>query len=239
MNRGRPTLEQSGLLPAHRKFIKHVLNGRPVTHASQLAGFGRQTGYDLMKNPAIQNELARQMEKVGITDNYLAKKIKQGLNARTAPQKDGGTRYDDQFVRKQWADIAIRVKGGYAPEKIQTEHKIIQLVIDGNMVKALKDSKALSKKEIEELEAIDHEEIIDAEFTEECESDGGPAGSPEEAEGGPSPGEGDGSVGEVSCEACEEGGGEEGTGDEDGDRPVEEARGQEVSGQNQQAGGSD
>jgi hypothetical protein len=204
----RPTLEESGLMPAHRKFIKHLLNGQNISNSSQLAGFGRQTGYGLMKNPAIKNELARQMEKAGITDQYLAKKIKQGLNAKTAPQKDGGTRYDDQFVRKQWADLAIKVKGGYAPEKIETEHKIIQLVIDGNMLQALKDSKAISRDELKELERMEDTEIIDAEIS------AIPGG---EREVGPED-EGDGGAEQVSGE-------EVGSGDaEDGGRePAKEA----------------
>ena len=171
---------QTGLMPAHRTFIKHLLSGKPINRAGTLAGFGHQTGYDLMKNPAIQNELARQMEKAGITDQYLAKKVKQGLNARTVPQKDGGTRYDDQFVRRQWADLAIKVKGGYAPEKIESEHKVIQIVIDSNMLGALKDARAISDVELVDIQALEHtpiepeneEEIIDVNVDEATGIDG-------------------------------------------------------------------
>jgi len=174
----RPTLTETGLMPSHKTFIKHLLSGKPINQSSRLAGFGNQTGYGLMKNPAIQNELARQMEAAGISDKYLARKIKSGLNARTVPQKENGQRYDDQFVRKQWCDLAIKVKGGYAPEKIEAEHKVIQIVIDGNMLNALKDAKALSDSDLKEMETMEHtpiedeQEILDAEITETVDNAG-------------------------------------------------------------------
>lgn len=190
---GRPSLAKTGLAPKHYQFIGGLLSGKSIKDASLNAGFGQASGYDLMKNPAIRNELQRQMEVAGIDDKYLALKIKQGLNARTVPQKDGGKRYDDQFVRKQWADLAIKVKGGYAPEKIESEVKVIQLVIDGNMIQALKDSRAVSNEELASLEHAPIQtdgEIIDAEI-EECEPNPGAVGCSEEDEGEESPGEGE------------------------------------------------
>ena len=175
----RHPLTETGLMPAHKNFIRHLLSGKPISQSSRLAGFGNQTGYGLMKNPAIQNELARQMEEAGISDKYLARKIKQGLNARTIPQRENGTRYDDQFVRRQFVDMAIKVKGGYAPEKLETEHKVIQIVIDSNMIGALKDAKAISDSDLEDIKVLEHtpieeleEEILDAEITETADNTG-------------------------------------------------------------------
>jgi len=198
----RPKLLESGLGPKHYAFIGNVLAGKSIKDSSLAAGFGHQRGYGLMKNPAIRNELQRQMETAGITDQYLAKKIRDGLNAKTVPRRDGGKRYDDQFTRKQWADLAIKVKGGYAPEKIESEVKVIQLVIDGNMINALKDSKALSKEELAELQHtpfIQGEEIIDAEI-ESTDSDTRNVGCPEEKEGSGSPREGGIAAQEVPCQ---------------------------------------
>ena len=141
------------------------MSGKGINQSGIAAGFGDQTGYALMKNPAIRSALATKMEQVGITDIFMAKKVKQGLNAKTVPRRDGGKRYDDQFVRKQWADIVFKLRGDYAPEKLETEHKIIQLVIDGNMLKALQDSKVITDKDLLEL---NHEPILDAEVIEEC-----------------------------------------------------------------------
>ena len=182
---GRPTLTESGLRPKHRAFIRNLMSGQGIGEAGREAGFGRKTGYDLMKNPAVRSELAKQLETAGVTDSYLAKKVKQGLNAKTVPHKENGKRYDDQFVRKQWADIAIKIKGGYAPEKLETEHKIINVVIDSNMLKALKDSKALSDKEVKYLERLpmEPEEVIDAEIT-ETNDNAGYVGCPSKEEGG-------------------------------------------------------
>jgi len=240
---------QTGLMPAHRTFIKHLLSGKPINRAGTLAGFGHQTGYDLMKNPAIQNELARQMEKAGITDQYLAKKVKQGLNARTVPQKDGGTRYDDQFVRRQWADLAIKVKGGYAPEKIESEHKVIQIVIDSNMLGALKDARAISDVELVDIQALEHtpiepneEEILDAEIT-ETDDNTGDIGCIEAQESGRSDEESKGNLqqvpGEESGTNGDSGARETGEGGEEGNSGNAEARGEEVSGKDRQVEGND
>jgi hypothetical protein len=205
---GRPSLTETGLKPKHRAFIRNLMSGKGINESGLAAGFGRRTGYDLMRKPAIRSELARQLEEVGVTDTYIAKKVKQGLNAKTVPQKENGKRYDDQFVRKQWADIAIKVKGGYAPEKIETEHKIVQLVIDSNMLKALKDSRALNEKEVKYLEHLPVEpgEIIDVEEIRETTGAGINAGT----EAGPED-EGSGS-GEEQGQGDEDRGGDEGDG---------------------------
>lgn len=74
--------------------------------------------------------------------------------------------------------FSYKSKGGYAPEKIEAEHKVIQIVIDGNMLNALKDAKALSDSDLKEMETMEHtpiedeQEILDAEITETVDNAG-------------------------------------------------------------------
>lgn len=145
----------------HRKFVKGVLAGNNLCEAARLAGY-KGTSYPqrLMNRADVQRLLLSEMEKAGINDGFLAKRLKDGLNAKTVPRRDGGKRYDDQFVRKQFMDIVLKVRGDYAPEKVETTTKTIQLVIDHKMLEALKDSKALPEKELEELEYLQHEPVI-------------------------------------------------------------------------------
>lgn len=200
----RLPLTQTGLAPKHRSFIHHLMKGETINRAGKLAGFGQKTGYDLMRNPAIRSELVKRMNDVGITDNLLARKLKQGLNAKTVPHRDGGVRYDDQFVRKQWADIIFKLRGDYAPEKIESEHKSIQIIIDGNMLKALQDSRAITPAE---LQALDSEPILEGEIVNDADEIiciAGGDGSIEEKEVGDSLGEGEPTIEEKPCEAREE-----------------------------------
>lgn len=189
---GRHSLTQTGLMPKHKKFISNLMQGRGIQKSAELAGFDGSTGYDLMKNPAIKTALVAKMEKAGITEDMLAKKLKQGLSAKTVPRRDGGKRYDDQFVRKQFLDIIFKLRGDYAPEKIESTQQSIKIIIDAPMINALKDSRALSAEEIDyiECEAIkennDGEEIEEGEIIgtdDEGHAEFSPAPTPSEGEG--------------------------------------------------------
>jgi len=117
-----------------------------------------------MKQPAVQSILVAEMEKQGLTDSILVRKLRDGLNAQTVPRREGGQRYDDQFVRKQFLDIIFKVRGDYAPERTESTEKKIVLIMNGRMIDALKDSGKLTEAEGEILEG----EIIDDAST-ECE----------------------------------------------------------------------
>jgi len=118
-----------------------------------------------MANPSVKSLLLKKLEKWELNEDLIAKKIKDGLNARTVPQREGGTRYDDQFTRKQFLDLLIKIRGDYAPERIEATSRQIQIIIDGSMVKALLDSKVIKPEELETIEGdyIDAE-VVDGEL---------------------------------------------------------------------------
>jgi hypothetical protein len=151
--------------PRHRKFVKGLISGKSPSSAAISAGY-TNAGYGskLMKQPAVQSILVAEMEKQGLTDSLLVKKLRDGLNAQTVPRKDGGQRYDDQFVRKQFLDIILKVRGDYAAIKTENTEKKIVLIMDGRMVGALKDTGKLTAGEGEILEG----EIV-ADESAECE----------------------------------------------------------------------
>jgi hypothetical protein len=190
------------LSPRHKKFIKSVLKGNSYRASAKLAGYkDLDYGSRLMKDATIQNALLQRMQEAGITDTLLAKKLKDGLNAKTVPRADGGKRYDDQFVRKQFLDIIFKITGAYAPERFESVNKQITLVIDGQMLEALKDTKVLDAEELEYLEHTPLERITDGKemdsgyaHEEGCiaRTDGGQAG-------------GEDSCGQIGG-GCEEGG---------------------------------
>lgn len=106
-----------------------------------------------MKNPTIQGLLHTAMHQAGIDDLLIARKLREGLDAKAPPRKDGGRQYPDQFVRKQFLDVIFKLRGDYAPEKSEHTNKTINLTLDMGMIKALKDTKFITDAEVDILEA--------------------------------------------------------------------------------------
>jgi len=174
--------EPTGITSRQRKFIKAVVQGNTYRAAAIKAGYqSPDYGSILMKQPHIRTALQAYMHKAGITDELIARKLKEGLNAKTVPRSEGGKRYDDQFVRKQFLDIVLRIRGDYAPEKFEAVNKQITLVIDNKMLEALKDSKALTEADVVELERLPLNEEHDVKAL-DSESNQTPR-SPEEVAG--------------------------------------------------------
>jgi hypothetical protein len=141
------------LTPRHRRFIKNQMLGMSQQAAAAKAGYAPAYASQLMRQPLIRSELASQMEQAGITETLLAKKLREGLNAKTPPKKEGGSQYEDQFVRKQFLDVIFKLRGDYAPERKETTEKHITIMMDAAMIKSLKDSRVLTEEECDILDA--------------------------------------------------------------------------------------
>jgi len=148
------------LTPQQRKFVKNLVRTGKTCKSSELAGYHRTYGSQLMAQPHIQTAIVLAMDKAGISDDKLAKKLKQGLNAYVPPKAVGGKKYPDFYSRFKYLDMAIKIKGGYAPEKHQIESKQIVLMITPEVIKGLKDTGKITEEEakIVEGELIDEQE---------------------------------------------------------------------------------
>ena len=136
-----------------RKFVAELLKGKSNGAAALAAGYSEDYGSDLVKSPTIQGLLATAMAKAGIDDNLIARKLREGLDAKTPPRKEGGQQYPDQFVRKQFLDVIFKLRGDYAPEKAETVHKTINITIDKGMIEAWKDTGFITGDQDKILEA--------------------------------------------------------------------------------------
>lgn len=136
-----------------RKFVSELIRGASQSSAAVAAGYSAEHGTALMKNPAVQGLLHTAMQQAGIDDLLIARKLREGLDAKAPPRKDGGRQYPDQFVRKQFLDVIFKLRGDYAPEKSEHLTKTINLTIDMGMIKALKDTKFITDEEVGILEA--------------------------------------------------------------------------------------
>jgi len=160
----KPLSNDTPLKPNQKKFIKHKIATGNSAKAATLAGFG-DPGYGsyLMKQPKIQNALQQALDKAGITDELIAKKIKQQLEAYHV-KKDGGKKYPDYHARDKGIDKVIKIKGGYAPEKHEIRQEKLVLIITPETIKGLKDAKAITEADVEVIEAEALKEEEDAEI---------------------------------------------------------------------------
>lgn len=143
------TVKKKPIVTARQKrFVKELIR-RPIKKDAALAA-GYSSGeyaYELLAEPHIQSLLVMELKKAGVDDELAANKMAEGLDAMTPPKKDGGERYDDQFVRKQYLDMYFRLKGNYAPTEHNVSQKTININITPEMASALADAGAFSEDE--------------------------------------------------------------------------------------------
>ena len=158
-----------------------MLQGLNAGDSAIKAGFAnRAYGYKLKNQEDIKQALTEMMERSGINEELIAKKLKEGLDAMTVPRRDGGRQYEDHFIRKQFLDMVFKVRGDYAPERMESIQKTIQITLDGDLIRALRDSNVLDAQEIEYLEAVpievnDDTELGDSEQKVICQQEEGTA----------------------------------------------------------------
>jgi hypothetical protein len=110
-----------------RKPVRGVASGLPVNRAARLAGYTPATAqsraYDVMRKPAVQSALRRAMEAVGISDELIATRLKEALNAtKTVRVTHKGVvtrtfRDPDATERREAAKLVTQLRGDLAPER--------------------------------------------------------------------------------------------------------------------------
>ena len=163
-------LQATALNIRHRRFVNNVLTGKSFRKSALLAGF-RDTGYGsfLMKQPFILNALAEIMEKQGITDDRIAKKVKEGLNAYLV-RRDGGKQSPDFHARHKYVETYLDITGKKAPQKIESEHREIVIIFTPEVLKGLKDSGAITEEDMQKENIIDAEVITEEGMEEPVET---------------------------------------------------------------------
>lgn len=149
----KPTYKQ-------KKFITAMAKGFNAGDAAIKAGYSDKAyGYYLKGLDSIKSILVKEMERAGVNEELIAQKLREGMDALTVPKVPGeDRRFEDHFIRKQFLEMAIKIRGDFAPEKVESVRKEIKLVIDSHLIKALKDSKVIGELGgIEELNVIDVE----------------------------------------------------------------------------------
>jgi hypothetical protein len=95
-----------------------------------------------MKRLMTRKPLIAELEKMGVTDETIARVIAEGLEARH-PMRP---KMPDHHARVKFVSEANRIFGNYAPTKIQTQERIFNITLSAGDVKALREYCELTRK---------------------------------------------------------------------------------------------
>jgi DNA-binding CsgD family transcriptional regulator len=98
-----------------RKLIKGIVAGKSQTQSAVDAGYSVRSAAALathtLKKVNVRNALLAAMQKAGITDEALADKMREGMDAQTDKDRP------DHAIRHRFLETALKVRGDFAPEK--------------------------------------------------------------------------------------------------------------------------
>ena len=118
--------KSSNLTIRERGFIADLIKGKNIRKAvmknynTKKPVTASQLGYTMMQKPRIQYAILDMMDKLGVSDLALVEKMKEHIfNAqREVLNKDGDVvKLSDNTSSLQALDMAMKIKGAYAPER--------------------------------------------------------------------------------------------------------------------------
>jgi hypothetical protein len=139
-----------GLNRKQHKFKREILKGNSVREAAELSGYGGSYGYHLMEQPKIISAIQVELDKQGIEDEFIVKRIKQGCNAYLVKSGMGGVKkYPDFKARESYIKLVLNLRGDLKPDAQIVQNKQINIVMSPDFVKGLVDSKKITAVEAE------------------------------------------------------------------------------------------
>lgn len=147
------------LKPRMKKYARKVAQTGEILKSANDVGYKGNYGSQLIQNPKIQTAIQVEMDKQGTTTEKIARKIDEGMEAFRVI-RDKGKEYPDFHVRKEYVDMALKIRGDYAPEKHEIRQEKLILVITPETIKGLKDAGAITDDDAETItaEAIEEED---------------------------------------------------------------------------------
>ena len=152
--------DDTPLKPRMKKYARKVAQTGEILKSANDVGYKGNYGSQLIQNPKIQTAIQVEMDKQGTTTEKIARKIDEGMEAFRVI-RDKGKQYPDFHVRKEYVDMALKIRGDYAPEKHEIRQEKLILVITSETIKGLKDAGAITDADAEVItaEAIEEEEV--------------------------------------------------------------------------------
>ncbi|MEM2111667.1 MAG: terminase small subunit [Candidatus Bathyarchaeia archaeon] len=166
----RPRLQKNNkpvLTPREKRFVKKVIQMNEIGKAALAAGYShKEYGSMLLKKEHIRQAILEKMQEQGITDSYIAQKIKEGLEA-TYPKKFASNgsiiqeNEPDYFTREKYLDKVLKITGAYDNEvKEIHEKREVVIVMTPEMLKGLQDAGVIDAEIIKEETSNGNQEQI-------------------------------------------------------------------------------
>ena len=98
-----------------RKYAAAIVSGKSKQQAKREAHYAESTkGKDIERKPAVQSLFTKLLEKAGVTDDLLAKRIYQGLHANVVARETATARREvlvDYPERRGMTELSLKLKG--------------------------------------------------------------------------------------------------------------------------------
>lgn len=144
--------DDTPLLPKMKKYARKVAETGEIIKSATDVGYKGNYGSQLMKNPKILTAIQQEMDNLNVDTHAIVRKIKEGLNAYRVI-KDGGKKYKDFHAQHKFLDMALKIRGDYAPEKHEIRQEKLVIILSPALRKGLIDAEAISEDEMEIIEA--------------------------------------------------------------------------------------
>ena len=149
-----------------KKYIKYRAEGCKIGESALRSGYAHaEYGSYLEAQPHIQSALQTAMEKAGLSDNFIAQRLREGVDAtdpeiksaKGAVLKKASPNF---FIRHKYIETVMKAKGSLAQEGAIVKNQQINIMVTSDVAKGFLDSGVITKKEHGDLKKyIEHEPI--------------------------------------------------------------------------------
>ena len=174
-----------------QKYKKHRLQGKNKTESARLAGYSDPNAQSPRIEKSVKVGIMEAFEKQGITDEYMAKKFKEEIEAEESKWNSDKKCWDNFIahgIRVKALDIASKIRGYFKDVEITNHNLIQQVIINATNTdnKAVRDGTRIDQQ-LQSIQASilksENEGSGSDTFQEDVESPVTPGGSRIEADG--------------------------------------------------------
>jgi hypothetical protein len=150
-----------------KAFLRNRLSGLNKRQAAIQAGYAPSTASIMAKRLTDKITCNRifieEAQRQGLTVEAIIGEIKRGMTEATLPQYPG---HPDNFNRRGYTDMALRMYGGYAPNKLDIRKDTTEVGLKITIEDQIEADKILA--ECMKMEKIDNDEIISSELQDDA-----------------------------------------------------------------------
>ena len=121
------------ITPKIRKFLDYWMDGYKVIEAAEMAGYSPDYGYVILGKLRNTDNFKELMDFMGLTDDYLVRKNKELLEAKTPKWNSELKQWDtfeDGGIQSRNLELALKLKGKLKDEVDHSGEVVIKVIHD-------------------------------------------------------------------------------------------------------------